>query len=168
MARVIDLTPCENAHGKGKRERRSERTHDTSNPGGLDEQADYVLKDVPMESHETIDPFALASWEKRTQTIADGTTATQADVAAAVRIATSSSARNSVVGIGGIIKMQTPETVTWVQSCYALLPGSLLVERDTYLIPTSRQRSALQPYCRLVRQALHRLGSLEVSRNNAR
>src|SRR5436190_24310032 len=58
-----------------------------------------------MEELETINPFTLAPWEKRVQTITNGTAAKQADTSWAVRIAGSSSARNDVVGIGGAIEM---------------------------------------------------------------
>ncbi|KAJ0133094.1 Uncharacterized protein HZ326_23838 [Fusarium oxysporum f. sp. albedinis] len=61
-----------------------------------------------MEELETINPFTLAPWVERVQTIVDdgdslGTT--QADLGWAVRAAVSSSARNGVVGVGGVIEI---------------------------------------------------------------
>jgi hypothetical protein len=58
-----------------------------------------VLKDFAMEELETINPFTLAPWEKRVQTITDEVAAKK--VEAAVRVAVSSSARNGLVGFGG-------------------------------------------------------------------
>lgn len=65
------------------------------------------LKDILMESLETIDPFLLTSWEKQTQTVTDESEAQLANTNVAVRVAVSSSARNGVVGMGGAIKIQT-------------------------------------------------------------
>ena len=64
-----------------------------------------VLKDLAMEELETINPFSLAPWEKRTQTIIDHPTAHEAD--AAVRVAVSCSARNGVVGFGAATQLAT-------------------------------------------------------------
>jgi ribonuclease HI len=66
-----------------------------------------VLKDFAMEKLETINPFTLAPWEKRLQTIADKTAAAKVDTSRAVHIAVGSSARNDVVGIGGAIQVAT-------------------------------------------------------------
>jgi hypothetical protein len=59
-----------------------------------------------MDSLETINPFTLAPWEKRTQTITDEAATELAHGGASVRIAASSSAQNGVVGIGGAIEIQ--------------------------------------------------------------
>ena len=64
-----------------------------------------MLKDFAMEELETINPFTLAPWEKRVQTITDETAAEEVD--AAVRVAVSSSARKGLVGIGGATQMAT-------------------------------------------------------------
>jgi ribonuclease HI len=64
-----------------------------------------VLKDLAMEELETIQPFTLAPWEKRIQTITDGTTPDQTDVA--VRVAVNCSARNGVVGFGVATQLAT-------------------------------------------------------------
>ncbi len=58
-----------------------------------------------MEDLETINPFTLAPWEKRVQTITDETAAMQVDAGWAVRLAVSSSARNGVVGMGGVVEL---------------------------------------------------------------
>ncbi len=65
------------------------------------------LKSIDMEKLETIDPLSLAPWEKRMQVVTDDTAATRAGKGPAVRIAVSSSARNGVVGMGGVIEIQT-------------------------------------------------------------
>ncbi len=62
-----------------------------------------ALKDIAMEDLETINPFTLAPWEERVQTVTDETATMQANVGWAVRIAVSSSARNGVVGMGGVV-----------------------------------------------------------------
>ncbi|KAL9561366.1 hypothetical protein ACKAV7_014721 [Fusarium commune] len=67
-----------------------------------------ALSEIPMEELETINPFTLAPWVERVQTIVDdgdslGTM--QADLGWAVRAAVSSSARNGVVGVGGVIEI---------------------------------------------------------------
>jgi Reverse transcriptase (RNA-dependent DNA polymerase) len=64
-----------------------------------------VLKDCAMEELETINPFTLAPWEKRVQTITDDGVPDKID--AAVRVAVSCSARNGVVGIGGATQLAT-------------------------------------------------------------
>ena len=64
-----------------------------------------VLKDFAMEELETIHPFSLAPWEKRIQTITDGTTPDQTDVA--VHVAVNCSERNGVVGFGVATQLAT-------------------------------------------------------------
>ncbi|RKK91058.1 hypothetical protein BFJ68_g16279, partial [Fusarium oxysporum] len=67
-----------------------------------------ALNEFPMEELETINPFTLAPWVERVQTIVDdgdNSAMTQADLGWAVRTAVSSSARNGVVGVGGVIKI---------------------------------------------------------------
>jgi ribonuclease HI len=65
-----------------------------------------VLKDIPMESLETINPFTLAPWEERIQSPPGDTAAGHTNADCAVHIAVSSSVRNDVVGIGGVIQIQ--------------------------------------------------------------
>jgi ribonuclease HI len=61
-----------------------------------------------MEELETINPFTIAPWTQRVQTILadeDDSETTQADLGWAVRVAVSSSTRNGVVGVGGVIEI---------------------------------------------------------------
>lgn len=62
-----------------------------------------VLKDVSMESLEIINPFTLAPWERRAQMIAYEAATDLPHTDAAVHIAVGSSARNGVVGVGGVV-----------------------------------------------------------------
>lgn len=64
-----------------------------------------ALKDIAMEELETINPFTLAPWEKRLQTIADRTIIGKTDADWTARIAVSSSARNGMVGVGGAVQL---------------------------------------------------------------
>jgi exonuclease III len=67
-----------------------------------------ALNEIPMEELETINPFTLAPWVERVQTIVDDGDSLgimQADLGWAVRAAVSSSARNGVVGVGGVIEI---------------------------------------------------------------
>ncbi|GKU07113.1 unnamed protein product, partial [Fusarium langsethiae] len=67
-----------------------------------------ALNEISMEELETISPFTLAPWVERVQTMVDdgdSLRTTQADLGWAVRIAVSSSARNGVVGVGGVIEI---------------------------------------------------------------
>jgi ribonuclease HI len=68
-------------------------------------QVAEALKDIAMEELETINPCTLAPWEKIVQTIADESASRQLDTGWGVRIAVSSSARNGVVGMGGVIEI---------------------------------------------------------------
>jgi hypothetical protein len=58
-----------------------------------------ALKAVSMDNLETSNPFTLAPWKRRIQTITDETATELEHGYATVRIAVSSSARNGVVGI---------------------------------------------------------------------
>lgn len=67
-----------------------------------------ALNEIPMEELETVNPFTLAPWAERVQTIVvdkDETETRQADLGWAIRVAVSSSARNGVVGVGGVIEI---------------------------------------------------------------
>jgi hypothetical protein len=68
-------------------------------------QVAEALKDVAMEELETINPCTLAPWAKRVQTITDESASTQLGARWGVRIAVSSSARNGIVGMGGVIEI---------------------------------------------------------------
>ncbi|RYO85131.1 hypothetical protein DL766_007358 [Monosporascus sp. MC13-8B] len=63
-----------------------------------------------MEDLETINPFTLAPWTERVQTTGEeNAESTRPNTKGAVRIAISSSARNGVVGVGGVVEMPGPK-----------------------------------------------------------
>ncbi|KYK57509.1 hypothetical protein DCS_04519 [Drechmeria coniospora] len=65
-----------------------------------------AVNEIPMDELETINPFTLSPWEERTQTRVDvegDPGSGQPDAGWAVCVAVTSSARNSVVGIGAAI-----------------------------------------------------------------
>lgn len=71
-----------------------------------------VCRELPRNTTEVIQPFALAPWESRMQAVLSGQEEEGEDQIAelakagwAVRIATSSSARNDLVGMGGTIRI---------------------------------------------------------------
>ncbi|KAK6810408.1 hypothetical protein RU639_013833, partial [Aspergillus parasiticus] len=68
-----------------------------------------VLKNIEMEALETINPFTLAPWEERLQIDIGETPESQAEAGGTMQIAVSSSARNEVVGFGGVIQKQPPK-----------------------------------------------------------
>ncbi|KAI3059595.1 hypothetical protein CBS147353_10533 [Aspergillus niger] len=68
-----------------------------------------VLKNIEMETLETINPFTLAPWEERLQTDIGETSESPAEAGGSMQIAVSSSARNEVVGFGGVIQKQPPK-----------------------------------------------------------
>jgi hypothetical protein len=68
-----------------------------------------TLKNIEMETLETINPFTLAPWEERVQTDMEETSETQKAAGGSIQIAVSSSARNEVVGCGGVIQKQPPK-----------------------------------------------------------
>ncbi len=66
---------------------------------------------TPTDRMETIYPFTLGPWEKRLEITVEPDGEAAAEVANAewaVRIATSSSARNALVGMGGAIQLSVP------------------------------------------------------------
>jgi hypothetical protein len=71
-----------------------------------------ACKELPRDAMETIEPFALAPWEERMQATLGGQEGEEDDkikelakAGWAVRIATSSSARNDLVGMGGTVRI---------------------------------------------------------------
>jgi hypothetical protein len=68
-----------------------------------------VLKNIKIEILETINPFTLAPWEERLQADIGQTPESQAEAGGSMQIAVSSSARNEVVGFGGVIQKQPPK-----------------------------------------------------------
>ena len=65
-----------------------------------------ALKNIDMETLETISPFTLAPWEERMQTEIQESSDTQTAAGGSLQIAVSSSARNEVVGFGGVLQKQ--------------------------------------------------------------
>ncbi|GMG13001.1 unnamed protein product [Aspergillus oryzae] len=68
-----------------------------------------ALKDIEMETLETINPFTLAPWEERVQADSGETLETPTETGGSMQIAVSSSARNGVVGFGGVVQKQPPK-----------------------------------------------------------
>jgi hypothetical protein len=71
-----------------------------------------VCRELPRDTMEIIQPFALAPWEERIQATLGGQEGEEDDkikelakAGWAVRIATSSSARNDLVGMGGTVRI---------------------------------------------------------------
>lgn len=62
------------------------------------------LKDIPVDEIENIMPFPLAPWVKRVQTISD-VTQTSTTAGWSVTVAVSSSARDDIVGVGGVLQL---------------------------------------------------------------
>jgi hypothetical protein len=72
-------------------------------------QVAEALKNIEMETLETINRFTLAPWEGRLQTELGETSESQTEAGESMQIAVSSSARNEVVGFGGVIQKQPPK-----------------------------------------------------------
>jgi ribonuclease HI len=64
------------------------------------------LKDIPVDEMENIRPFPLAPWVKRVQTIADEIKE-RTTTGWSVRVAVNASARNGLVGVGGVSRIPT-------------------------------------------------------------
>jgi ribonuclease HI len=75
-------------------------------------QVAEALKDIEMEKMETVNPCILSPWDQRAYTVIEDA-AQKLNTAWAVRIAVSSSSRNGVVGMGGAIKIQNKETMSF-------------------------------------------------------
>ncbi|KAI2928635.1 hypothetical protein CBS147321_10997 [Aspergillus niger] len=67
-----------------------------------------ALKNIDMETLETINPFTLAPWETRMQTDGEAMPDPQSVPGGSIQIATSSSARNGMVGFGVAVEKQPP------------------------------------------------------------
>lgn len=67
-----------------------------------------ALKHIDMETLETINPFTLAPWEARVQAGVEATPQSPIVLGGLMQIATSSSARNELVGFGVAIERQPP------------------------------------------------------------
>ncbi|KAJ6118433.1 hypothetical protein N7471_013900 [Penicillium samsonianum] len=67
-----------------------------------------AMKNIEMESLETINPFTLAPWEARMQTDDEAILETSDVPGGSMQVAFSSSARNELVGFGVTIEKQPP------------------------------------------------------------
>jgi ribonuclease HI len=67
-----------------------------------------ALKNIEMETLETINPFVLAPWETRIQSDVEAMPRSHIVLGGSLQVAVSSSARNSLVGFGVAIKKQPP------------------------------------------------------------
>ena len=66
------------------------------------QQVALAYNQIPMKNIETIHPFTLAPWEKRLARAVEGTETLAAEQGKGTRIAVASSARNGMVGVGGM------------------------------------------------------------------
>lgn len=101
-----------------------------------------------MEELETINPFTLAPWVERAQTIItdeSGAETTEVGSGGAVRIALSSSARNDVVGVGGVIEIL-------IQA-----HGSSMLERFSFTLGTRKDQNPFSGELAAMACALKRL-----------
>jgi hypothetical protein len=71
-------------------------------------QVTDALKNIEMETLETINPFTLAPWETRVQSDVEAMPDPHTASGGSIQIAVSSSARNGLVGFGVAIKKQPP------------------------------------------------------------
>ena len=110
-----------------------------------------LLKDVPLDSLETIAPVALAPWERRVRTTVDGTGIQQKETEWAVRIAVSSSARNNMVGIGGVVRLPLPMRDGSRNKAFSVTLGSRSEQN-----PFSGELAAIGYALRLIRNIRYR------------
>ena len=62
-----------------------------------------AIKNIEIEILETINLFTLAPWEKQVQTDIEEISEIQTEAGGSIQIAVSSSARNRIVGFGGVV-----------------------------------------------------------------
>lgn len=70
-------------------------------------QVAHRLRDVPMEELETVQPFSLAPWQKRLRILSRESEEEEC-TGWTMGVAVSSSARNGMVGSGGVIQVACP------------------------------------------------------------
>jgi hypothetical protein len=68
-----------------------------------------VLKNIEIETLETINPLTLPLWEERLQTDIGETSESQTEAGGSMQLAVSSSARDEVIGFGGVTQKQPPK-----------------------------------------------------------
>ena len=110
-----------------------------------------LLKDVPLDSLETIAPVVLAPWERRVRTTVDRTGIQQKETEWAVRIAVSSSARNNIVGIGGVVRLPLPMRDGSRNEAFSVTLGSRSEQN-----PFSGELAAIGYALRLIRNIRYR------------
>jgi ribonuclease HI len=64
------------------------------------------LKEIPLEEMESIQPFTLAPWDRRVEAIQYADMSVEIGETWDVGVAVSSSARNGLVGVGGVIRIK--------------------------------------------------------------
>jgi hypothetical protein len=79
-----------------------------------------ALKNIEMETLETMNPFTLAPWEERIQTKAGGS----------MRTAVSSSLRNELVGSGVAIEKQPPRYRKLKLKTFSVILGARAVQNS--------------------------------------
>ncbi len=71
-------------------------------------QSTCGLSEVEVEKLETIQPFTLAPWTRRMHAVIDDDEVREGEKRRKIRIAVSSSGRNDLVGVGGVIELPPP------------------------------------------------------------
>jgi hypothetical protein len=71
-------------------------------------QVTDALKNIEMETLETINPFTLAPWKTRVQTDVEAMPDSHTAPGGSIQVAVSSSARNGLVGFGVAVEKQPP------------------------------------------------------------
>lgn len=141
---------------------------------------------MPTKDLETNNPFTLAPWAGRIETTADDSdleSRSEANLDGVVRIAVSSSARNDLVGVAGVIEMptltqggprlekfsfnlgtragQTPFSGELTVTAYALRflsgPGHRKILLSTVLTLRNPRQQSGQAYVRCIYEATQRL-----------
>ena len=112
--------------------------------------ADF-LKDIPLDGLETIAPAVLAPWEGRIRTTLNGTGIIQKEAEWAVQIAVSSSARNNMVGFGGVIRLPLPMRDSLRNEVFSVTLGSRSEQN-----PFSSELAAIGHALKLIRNIRYR------------
>ncbi len=111
-----------------------------------------ALNEILIEELETINPFILAPWVEQVQTIVDdgdSLRTRQADLGWTVRTAVSSSARNGVVGVGGVIEIP------------ASVRGGPKLERFSFMLGMRTEQNPFSGELAAMAYALRHLPDLE-------
>lgn len=113
------------------------------------------LKDVPLEKIETIQSFTLAPWDKRVQAIKHDDKIKETQSSWDVCVAVGSSARNDVVGAGGVVCATTHGDAPATNDTFSFTLGSRS-EQNPYSAELAAMAHALNvmPYVSHCRVAL--------------